>query len=278
MARPSVLGDSADACGQILDECRDRKNRVISFERELLAREIREHQVGPAESNIDSDGKTILSSNVQERWLAPAHCFARCSFIDHFLIDQFLDQHADHSASDIHSPRQVSARNWLMFPNQVERNPPVDIARSGTRCHSKIPGIYFAHLTLERGPVCLELGQYMDPSFLSTVFCFCLQFFQLIDRAQMVDSSLRCNFEECEPQAPKARNMLARGKPGSPARQPRWGGSAERSEARRPWIDASRPQALKVRNRNPFERTLCRSFRAPFNLLRLPGAARFAIT
>src|SRR6266542_6800768 len=42
-----------------------------------------------------------------------------------------------------------------------------------------------------------------------------------------------------EPQAPKARNMLARGK-------------CERSEARRPWIDASKAaSALKVRNRNP---------------------------
>jgi len=28
--------------------------------------------------------------------------------------------------------------------------------------------------------------------------------------------------------APTARNKVARGKPGSPARQPRWGGSAER--------------------------------------------------
>src|SRR6266567_5326772 len=38
------------------------------------------------------------------------------------------------------------------------------------------------------------------------------------------------------------------------------------------------PRALKVRNRDPLNpRALCRSFRAPFNLVRLPGAARFAI-
>ncbi len=48
-----------------------------------------------------------------------------------------------------------------------------------------------------------------------------------LEEKQVVDSSLKCNFEECEPQAPKAQNMLARGK-------------CERSEARRPWIDASK--------------------------------------
>src|SRR6266567_2143208 len=61
----------------------------------------------------------------------------------------------------------------------------------------------------------------------------------MFSKRHLVDSSLKSNFEECEPQAPKARNMLARGK-------------CERSEARRPWIDASKAaSALKVRNRNP---------------------------
>src|SRR6266496_3424604 len=57
-------------------------------------------------------------------------------------------------------------------------------------------------------------------------------------RQRMVDSSLRCNFEECEPQAPKARNMLARA-------------SASEAKHDAPGSMRQRPRALKVRNRDP---------------------------
>src|SRR6266536_3322633 len=54
----------------------------------------------------------------------------------------------------------------------------------------------------------------------------------------MVDSSLKCNFEQCEPQAPKARHMLARA-------------SASEAKHDAPGSMRQRPRALKVRNRNP---------------------------
>src|SRR6266542_5485808 len=83
-------------------------------------------------------------------------------------------------------------------------------------------------------------------------------------RQRMVDSSLRCNFEECEPQAPKARNMLARA-------------SASEAKHDAPGSMRQRPQALKVRNRNPLNPRAKSLLQSSVQFGAAPGAARFAI-
>src|SRR2546425_34136 len=141
-----VFCHSANARRQILDERRDRKNRVIRLQGKLLPREIRKHEIGLAEANIDGDGETILSSNVKEGRLASAHRFAGRALVDHFLIDQFLHQDADGSARNIHSPRQIRPRNRLVLADKIKRNASINIARCAACGYAEILGIDFAHL------------------------------------------------------------------------------------------------------------------------------------
>src|SRR5207248_2187661 len=131
---------------QIFDECRNRKDGVKGLQCKLLPREIRKHEIGLAEANIDGNGETVLSSNVKEGWLASAHRFAGRAFIDYFLIDQFLHQDTDSSARDVHAPRQVRPRNWLMLADKIKRNASINIARCAACSYAEILRIDFSHL------------------------------------------------------------------------------------------------------------------------------------
>jgi hypothetical protein len=78
---------SANSRRQILNELRNIENRILSLKRELSSREIAKHYVGLAEANIDRDCQTVMSSNVQEGWLAAPSSLTRGAFIDHALCD-----------------------------------------------------------------------------------------------------------------------------------------------------------------------------------------------
>ncbi|MBA3711662.1 MAG: hypothetical protein H0W76_04330 [Pyrinomonadaceae bacterium] len=64
---------------------------------------------------------------------------------DGLLRAQFINQHADNSAPDFHSPREVGTRNRLMLMHQVKRNAPVYLTRRGTRGNVKIVRVDFSH-------------------------------------------------------------------------------------------------------------------------------------
>ena len=83
---------------------------------------------------------------MKEGWLASAHRFAGRAFIDYFLIDQFLHQDTDSSARDVHAPRQVRPRNWLMLADKIKRNASINIARCAACSYAEILRIDFSHL------------------------------------------------------------------------------------------------------------------------------------
>src|SRR5439155_14467371 len=118
-------------------------------------------------ANINGDGETILSSNVKEGRLAPAHRFAGRAFVDHFLIDQFLHQDADGSARDVHAPRQVRPRDGLMLADKIKRDASINIARCAACGDAEILGIDLAHSALSFVRSCDNI---LSADFLSTVF------------------------------------------------------------------------------------------------------------
>src|SRR5207245_7753708 len=145
----------------------DQKNRVICLQREMLPREIQKHEIGLAEAYIDGDGETILSSNVKEGRLASAHRFAGRAFVDHFLIDQFLHQDTDGSASYLHAPRQIRPRDRLVLADKIKRNASINIARCAACGYAEILGIDFANSARS---FVRSWDNILSADFLSTVF------------------------------------------------------------------------------------------------------------
>src|SRR5205085_1054077 len=92
----------ANAICQIADELRHRKNRVIGFQRELPSREVTNHHKRLAEANIHSYGKSIVTLDMKQGWLATESGFAHRAFVDQFLIDQLLNQNSGNAACDFH--------------------------------------------------------------------------------------------------------------------------------------------------------------------------------
>lgn len=99
-----------------------------------------------------------MCSDTQKSRLAPARRLARGAFMNRFLGDQLMDQHAHHSADQVHPARQVSTRNSLMLPAQIESDVPVKIARGGARGNVETPGIDFTHQSVTW--YCLSCEQY----------------------------------------------------------------------------------------------------------------------
>src|SRR5260370_30033231 len=83
---------------------------------------------------------------MQEGWFPSPGSLAGCSFVDHSLGNQFLDQHTDYTAGHVHAAGQVSTRDRLMFSDQIKSNAPVDVARRSPSSNVEISSIDFAHV------------------------------------------------------------------------------------------------------------------------------------
>jgi hypothetical protein len=82
---------------------------------------------------------------VQESRLSAPRGFTGGAFVDHALRNQLLHQNAYHSPGHIQVACQISTRDGLMFPDHIESDAPVYVARSGSRGNPEVSSVNFAH-------------------------------------------------------------------------------------------------------------------------------------
>jgi hypothetical protein len=137
-----------------------------------MAREIAEHHVGPAETDIESYAEPVPGLYVKEGGLSAASGFPGCAFVDQTFGHQLAHQDAYDAAGHSHVAGEVGPGDRLMFPYQVERDSAVDIPRSRPGGDMKIVRVDLAHLPLLRddlfdvGPKYYKAGM-MSISFYS---------------------------------------------------------------------------------------------------------------
>ena len=78
--------------------------------------------------------------------------FAKCTLKNETLIEQFANEQARYATTNVHQSRQVSARDWLVGTNEVERDLAIDFATGTAPGHFEVVWIDLSHLN------CLQLG------------------------------------------------------------------------------------------------------------------------
>src|SRR5262249_12881905 len=97
-------------------------------------------------SNVDPDNSSSLFVEMEESRPPAAQDLANSSLSHPALVDQLLGDHRDRAALQPRVPSQVSARDRLMTPYQVQHDAPVDISRRFACSHLKISEIDLPHL------------------------------------------------------------------------------------------------------------------------------------
>ena len=78
---------------------------------------------------------------------------ARPGLVDVARGNQVADDRRERGATHVHAPRQLGARDRLMLADQVEHDPPVDLARRGARRQAIVPRVDLAHESICVGTI-----------------------------------------------------------------------------------------------------------------------------
>jgi hypothetical protein len=139
---------SANSGGQISHQFCRVEDRAEHLERQLVTGKVAQHHEGAAEANVESYAEPVSCLDVKESRLSASRSLPGSAFIEKSFADQLVNQDADYSPSHFHPAGKVGAGNRLMLPNQVQRNPAIDIPRSGSGRNVEIVRIDFTHLVV----------------------------------------------------------------------------------------------------------------------------------
>src|SRR6185503_10189721 len=123
-----ITKDLLDTSRQLLDQNIDFAISLkTTDDAELSTHQIGDENVGSRRANIHTDHATLARVDEERRWTpASSHRFADSAFEDQRLTEEFANQQARDSASNVHEPREVSTGNRLMGTDEVQCNLPVD--------------------------------------------------------------------------------------------------------------------------------------------------------
>ena len=104
-----------------------------------------QRECGRDGTNVYADDSYAFFIQVQELWAAAARRMTVRAFRNPAVSDQLFGDYGDGAALQAGLARQVSARDRLMRPDEVEHDATIDIARRLARCLLKIRQIDSSH-------------------------------------------------------------------------------------------------------------------------------------
>src|SRR5918999_6054586 len=143
--RSSFLEHPPDTASKFLHQLARIEAGLETLERELGPGEVAEHDVGPAQPHIDSDHEAVARSDVEHRRPAPARRIDGGAFVNGALGDEVAHECRYHTAPDLHSTRELGARDRPMLAHEVERDTPIDVARRRSRGSLEAEGVDLPH-------------------------------------------------------------------------------------------------------------------------------------
>ena len=127
------------------DECRRiarRGERALRLEPRVHVGEAHGRRLGP---EVHPDDARTLDVEVEKPRPPPARKTADGAFGDPPFCDQLVDDGRDGAALETGPPREVRPRHRLVVPQEVQRDPPVDLPRGLARGDLEVRQIDLAH-------------------------------------------------------------------------------------------------------------------------------------